>query len=115
MSSRARTGAGRRAETRKGSIAGNHRRGASRSQGAEPAGASVAGPRPIESAVASKRYEQTLMSFLPCGILLYLQLISPGFLEVLYTTALGAGVMTVCLAIYIAAVLWGRRIVDIRV
>ena len=69
----------------------------------------------IESAVASKRYEQTLMSFLPCGILLYLQLISPGFLEVLYTTALGAGVMTVCLAIYIAAVLWGRRIVDIRV
>ena len=65
--------------------------------------------------MASKRYEQTLMSFLPCGILLYLQLISPGFLEVLYTTALGAGVMTVCLAIYIAAVLWGRRIGDIRV
>ena len=69
----------------------------------------------IESAVAAKRYEQTLMSFLPCGILLYLQLISPGFLEVLYTTALGAAVMTVCLAIYIAAVLWGRKIVNIRV
>ena len=69
----------------------------------------------IESAVAAKRYEQTLMSFLPCGILLYLQMISPGFLEILYTTALGAAVMTVCLAIYIAAVLWGRKIVDIRV
>ena len=69
----------------------------------------------IESAVAAKRYEQTLMSFLPCGILLYLQLISPGFLEILYTSALGTAVMTACLAVYIAAVLWGRKIVDIRV
>lgn len=69
----------------------------------------------IEGAVAAKRYEQTLMSFLPCGILLYLQLISPGFLEVLYTSPLGTAVMTVCLAVYIAAVLWGRKITDIRV
>ena len=69
----------------------------------------------IESAVAAKRYEQTLMSFLPCGILLYLQMISPGFLEILYTTSFGTAVMTACLAIYIAAVLWGRKIVDIRV
>ena len=69
----------------------------------------------IEAAVAAKRYEQTLLSFLPCGILLYLQFISPGFLDVLYSTSLGMAVMTVCLAVYIIAILWGWKIVDIRV
>ncbi len=69
----------------------------------------------IESAVAAKKYEQTLMSLLPCGILLYLRAASPGFLDPLYGNVRGVLVMTACLALYLLSFFWGRRIVSITV
>ena len=69
----------------------------------------------IETSVAAKKYEQKIMSVMPGVILLYLQLTSPGFLDVLYTTAFGAVVMTACLLVYVISLYWGRKIVDIRV
>ena len=71
--------------------------------------------REIETSVAAKKYEQRIMSVMPGVILLYMQLTSPGFLDVLYTTAFGAIVMTACLLVYAASLFWGRKIVDIRV
>ena len=71
--------------------------------------------REIETSVAAKKYEQKIMSIMPGVILLYMQLTSPGFLDILYTTAFGAFVMTACLLVYAVSLFWGRKIVDIRV
>ena len=48
-------------------------------------------------------------------IILYLQLTSPGFLEVLYGNPFGVCAMTVCLGIYGLSYWLGKRIVDIEV
>ena len=69
----------------------------------------------IESALASRKLELAILSVIPCGILLYMRLTSPGFLDVLYGSAFGAVCMTVCLAVYLLSVLWGRRIISIEV
>ena len=69
----------------------------------------------IEAALASKKLEQRIMSVMPGGIILYMRISSPGFLDVLYGNPAGAAVMGAVLAAYIGAVLWGRRIVSIEV
>lgn len=69
----------------------------------------------IRSSLAAKKHEQLIMTVMPCGILLYMKTASPGFLDVMYTTALGICVMAAALAVYLAAALWGRKIVDIQV
>lgn len=71
--------------------------------------------REIETSLAAKRYEQRIMSIMPCGIILYMDLASPGFLDVMYTTLFGLLTMTGCLLVYIGAIYWGAKIVDIRV
>ena len=57
----------------------------------------------IETTLAAKKSEQLIMSFMPAGIILYLQLTSPGFLSVLYGNLFGFCAMTICLGIYGAA------------
>lgn len=69
----------------------------------------------IEATLAAKKSEQMIMSLMPAGIILYLQMTSPGFLGVLYGNPFGIGAMTLCLGIYAAAYWMGRRIVDIEV
>ena len=69
----------------------------------------------IEATLAAKKAEQMIMSMMPAGIILYLQLTSPGFLEVLYGNLFGVCAMTVCLGIYLLSCWMGRRIVDIEV
>ncbi|MDO5337352.1 MAG: type II secretion system F family protein [Eubacteriales bacterium] len=69
----------------------------------------------IEATLAAKKSEQMIMSLMPFGIILYMQLTSPGFLSVLYGNLFGAGAMTVCLAVYFLAYWMGKRIVDIKV
>ncbi|HJB16567.1 MAG TPA: type II secretion system F family protein [Candidatus Blautia excrementipullorum] len=69
----------------------------------------------IEATLAAKKAEQTIMSMMPAGIILYLQLTSPGFLEVLYGNLFGVCAMTACLGIYGLSCWMGRRIVDIEV
>ena len=71
--------------------------------------------REIETTLAAKRMEQKIMTAMPAMIIVYMRLASPGFLDVMYTTALGALVMTACLAVYGAAVWWSGKIVDIQV
>lgn len=69
----------------------------------------------IEATIAAKKSEQFIMSFMPAGIILYLQLTSPGFLGVLYGNLFGVCAMTVCLGIYVTAYWLGRKIVNIEV
>lgn len=71
--------------------------------------------REIETTLAAKKSEQAIMSLMPAGIILYLQISSPGFLSVLYGNLFGICAMTVCLGIYAAAYWLGKKIVDIEV
>lgn len=69
----------------------------------------------IETLIAAKRYEQTIMSLMPAGIILYLRFTFPGFVEQLYGNFTGVMVMTGALIMYIAAFALGRRMVRIEV
>lgn len=71
--------------------------------------------REIETCLSAKRLEQNIMSLVPAMILFYVQLVSPGFLDGMYHNPAGIAVMTICLLVYGAAWLWGRKIVDIDV
>lgn len=69
----------------------------------------------IDAMLAARKMEQNLMSLMPAGIIIYMHIASPGFLDVLYHNPLGMAVMTACLILYICAFIWGRRIVEIEV
>ena len=69
----------------------------------------------IQATLASKKSEQMIMSAMPFVILGYMQITSPGFLQVLYGNTFGAAAMTVCLVIYFFAYWMGQKIVNIEV
>lgn len=69
----------------------------------------------IEATLAAKKSEQMIMSLMPAGIILYLRLASPGFLDMLYGNPFGIAAMTVCLMVYGLAYWMGKRIVEIEV
>lgn len=69
----------------------------------------------IQTCLSAKRLEQNIMSLVPCLILLYVQVMSPGFLDVMYHNAAGIMVMSICLLLYGGAWYWGRKIVSIEV
>ena len=71
--------------------------------------------REIETVMAAKRMEQNIMNLVPFGILLYVGVASPEFLEPLYGNLLGAGVMTLCLIVYGCAYAIAEKIVNIQV
>ncbi|MGN0361584.1 MAG: type II secretion system F family protein [Bilifractor sp.] len=69
----------------------------------------------IDTVTASKRYEQGIMSLMPAGIILYMRITFEGFSEKVYGNPAGAVLMTICLLIYGAAFLAGRRLCRIEV
>ena len=69
----------------------------------------------INASIAAKRMEQLIMSIVPCGIILYVQLTSPGYMDVLYGNMLGVAVMIVCLSLYAVAFYLGKKIMEIEV
>lgn len=71
--------------------------------------------RTIETAVAAKKFEQTIMSAMPACIIVYMQMASPGFLDGLYGNLFGILFMTVCLCMYGMSWWAGRKIVEIEV
>lgn len=70
--------------------------------------------REIGTLLASKRYEQKVMTLIPFLLFGYMQISSKGFFDILYHNAAGILVMTICLAIYLAACVLGDRLMDIR-
>jgi Flp pilus assembly protein TadB len=69
----------------------------------------------INASIAAKRMEQLIMSIVPCGIILYVQLTSPEYMDVLYGNMLGVAVMTVCLSLYAVAFYLGKKMMEIEV
>ena len=69
----------------------------------------------IETSLSGKASEQRVMSAAPLFLIAYTSLTSPGFLDVCYHNLLGVGIMTFCLVLYLAAFLWGSRIMRIEV
>ena len=71
--------------------------------------------RQAATALASRKYEQKVMNLVPFGMILYLRLGCPGFLDPLYGNVAGIGIMTGCLGLYLAAWHLGKKLLNIEV
>ena len=71
--------------------------------------------REIRTLLAARVYEQRIMSVMPAAVLLYIRLGSGEFLEGLYHNVTGVLVMSVCLGVYGAAYLMGKRMVQFEI
>ena len=71
--------------------------------------------REICTMMAAKKLEFQVMSVIPIGMICYLKMSFPEFMEVLYGNLLGVGIMSVCLVIYVGAYELGKKIVEIEV
>ena len=69
----------------------------------------------IETATASRRMEQKIMSAIPVLIVIYIEMTSPGFFSILYTTLGGRLLMTVCLMVYLISCQTAKRFLEIKV
>lgn len=69
----------------------------------------------ILTQTSAKRLEQKIMSVIPVAIVIYIDVSSPGFFNVMYDGLMGRLIMTVCLAVYIAAIVLGRKILEIEI
>lgn len=71
--------------------------------------------REIDTMLSARVYEQKIMTAMPAAVLLYIRIGSGEFLEGLYHNPAGAGIMTLCLSIYLSACLLGKRMVQFEV
>lgn len=71
--------------------------------------------REIKTVMAAKKMEMNIMNLVPFGILFYVGLTSPGYLEPLYGNFTGTVIMTFCILGYGAAYMISKKIVDIKV
>lgn len=69
----------------------------------------------ILTATASRRLEQKIMSAIPVLMVIYLELTSPGYFDILYTTGIGRILMTVCLLVYLASLQMAKKFLEIPV
>ena len=69
----------------------------------------------IITMTAAKRFEQKIMNLFPIFIILYVDLTSPGFFTVMYTTFIGKAAMSICLLLYIFAMYISDRLLNIEV
>ena len=71
--------------------------------------------RDIDTVLAKKRMEFYVMAVIPLIMLAYMYLSFPEFMDILYESIQGRMIMSVCLAVYIAAYAGGRKIIGIEV
>ena len=69
----------------------------------------------IVTMTTAKRFEQKIMNLFPIFIILYVDLTSPGFFTVMYTTFIGKAAMSICLLLYIFAMYISDRLLNIEV
>jgi len=65
----------------------------------------------IEVSTTEKKTEQKIMTLIPMALILYVKMMSPDFLNIMYETNAGRIVMTICLVLYVLAFLWAQKIV----
>lgn len=71
--------------------------------------------REITTLIAAKRLEGNIMSVIPLGIIVYLNVCMPDFLKTMYEGVIGRSTMTVALITYFFALLLLNKIVSIKV
>lgn len=69
----------------------------------------------IQTLLSAKKLESRIMSVIPFFIILYIGITSKGYFDTLYQTMGGHFFMTVCLLVYLAAVFFAGKIVEIEV
>ena len=65
--------------------------------------------------VISEKMEFEIMSMIPFGMIGYMKLTFGDFLKVLYGNPAGIIVMSICLALYFTAYIWGKKMIKIEV
>lgn len=71
--------------------------------------------REIISIINSKKYEQQIMNLVPLFIIIYMKIMSPDILRIMYDTIMGNIVMTICLVVYALTYYFGGLITRIEV
>ena len=71
--------------------------------------------REVNTILAAKKYEFRVMCIIPYMMIAYMKVSFPEFMSCLYGNAVGIGVMTVCLGIYVAAYSLGGKIIKINI
>ena len=71
--------------------------------------------REIETLVSAKKLEQNIMNLVPFFILVYVNMTSKGFFQVLYHNLVGNMIMTIGVVVYIGAIFLEDKIMDIQV
>ena len=66
----------------------------------------------ITTILTGRKMEQNIMRVMPFGILLYVGSTNPGYFDPLYHNLTGVAVMTVCLGIYLCAILIGEKVFE---
>ena len=69
----------------------------------------------IDTLLSEKKLELRIMEIMPFFIMMYLEVTSVGYFNVLYQDYKGRILMTACLLGYMGAVYVGKRILDIEV
>lgn len=65
--------------------------------------------------ISAKKMEQTIMLCVPFGMILYLRVSNPGYLDCMYTSVIGKIAMAVSLVGIWCSYIWARKIIDITV
>lgn len=69
----------------------------------------------IVVAISEKKMEQNIMTVIPIFLIAYVNMSSKGFLDIMYDTLMGKIVMTLCLAVYVAAFFWSEKIMAMEI
>lgn len=70
--------------------------------------------REIKTLLTAKKFESKIMCVIPFGIILYMWICSPGFLDSMYHNIVGNVVMTIVLVVYAVAYFLAEKIMDIK-
>ena len=71
--------------------------------------------REIAIMIAAKALEQKIMTIMPFGIIAYLRVSNPGYLDVLYGNVLGVLIMSIALVVIGVSIYWAQKIMTIPV
>lgn len=71
--------------------------------------------REIETLVSARKLEQNIMNLVPFFILVYVNMTSKDFFQILYHNLVGNIIMTIGVAVYIGAIFLEDKIMDIQV
>lgn len=69
----------------------------------------------IKTMLQEKKYELMIMKAVPFVLIFYIELTSKNYFNSLYKTMGGALIMTICLVVYLLAVMWSDKVLGIDI